>query len=74
MLCLVYNFIQYLRLIRIGEGFKDTLEVLSAYLLWKKPPECVFEMEKVLNRISGNIGFKKEFDYKGVSKYLYRKH
>jgi hypothetical protein len=37
-------------------SFKDTLEELSAYLLWKNPPECVFEMENKLNRVFGDIG------------------
>jgi len=37
-------------------SFKDTLEELSAYLSWKNPPKCVFEMENKLNRVFGDIG------------------
>ena len=53
-------------------SFKDALEELSAYLLWKNPPKCVFEMqsnqrfnavkmghfhmENKLNRVFGDIG------------------
>ena len=60
MLSLVYNFIQYLRLY-LGEiSFKEALEELSAYLLYKNPPECVFKMEKALTRVSGDIGFKSQ--------------
>jgi hypothetical protein len=32
------------------------LEELSAYLLWKNPPKCVFEIESELNRVFENIG------------------
>jgi len=32
-------------------SFKDMLEELSAYLLYKDPPECVFEMENKLSQI-----------------------
>jgi hypothetical protein len=39
-------------------SFKDALEELSAYLLWKNPPKCVFEMESKLNRVFENIGFE----------------
>ena len=58
MVCLVYNFIQHLRLYLDGMSFKDALEELSAYLLWKSPPKCVFTVEKELNRVFGDIGFK----------------
>jgi hypothetical protein len=32
------------------------LEELSAHLLWKNPPKCVFEIESELNRVFENIG------------------
>ena len=41
---------------KIFKRFKDTLDELSAYLLWKNPPKCVFEMENRLNRVFENIG------------------
>ncbi|VUT27009.1 MAG: hypothetical protein MOIL_01823 [Candidatus Methanolliviera sp. GoM_oil] len=41
---------------KIFKHFKDVLEELSAYLLWKNPPKCVFEMESKLNRVFENIG------------------
>jgi hypothetical protein len=56
MVSLVYNIVQYLRLFFDGMSFKDVLEELSAYLLWKNPPKCVFEIESELNRVFGNIG------------------
>jgi hypothetical protein len=56
MVSLVYNIVQYLRLFFDDMSFKDALEELSAYLLWKNPPKCVFEMESELNRVFGNIG------------------
>jgi hypothetical protein len=55
---LVYNIVQYLRLSFDDMSFKDALEELSAYLLWKNPPKCVFEMESKLNRVFENIGFE----------------
>jgi hypothetical protein len=39
-------------------SFKDTLEELSVYLLWKNPPKCVFDMGDRLNRLFGDIGFE----------------
>ena len=53
---LVYNLVQYLRSFFLkGKGFKDVLEELSFYLLWKDPPECVFSLDRILNPIFENI-------------------
>jgi len=58
MLCLVYNFIQYLRLYLTDQSFKDVLDALSAYLLRENPLKCLLELETAFDRISGNIGHK----------------
>jgi len=43
----------------LGEmSFKDVLEELSAYLSYKNPPKCVFKMEKALNLVFHEIGYK----------------
>ena len=43
----------------LGEmSFKDVLEEQQAYLSYKNPPKCVFKMEKVLNLVFGDIGYK----------------
>ena len=52
---LVYNLVQYLRSFLKGKSFKDVLEELSFYLLWKDPPECVFSLDRILNPIFKNI-------------------
>jgi len=77
MVSLVYNIVQYLRLFFNDMSFKDALEELSLYLLYKNPPRCVFKMENklsqiedlrftnlrfVINRVFGNI------EYEGVDK------
>ena len=56
---LVYNFIQFLRLHLDGMSFKDALESSSAYLLWKSPPACVFEVAGVLDRVFGYNGYER---------------
>ena len=58
MVSLVYNIVQYLRLSFNDMSFKDALEELSAYLLWKNPPKCVFDMKDRLNRLFSDIGFE----------------
>ena len=55
MLSLVYNFIQYMRFYLGEMSFKDVLGELSAYLSYKNPPKCVFNMEKALNLVFGEI-------------------
>ena len=62
LLCLVYNFIQYLRLYIHDKSFKDTLDGLSAYLLSKRPPKAAALMETALKEAYVNIG------YDGVNK------
>ena len=58
MLSLVYNLIQYLRLY-LGEiSFKEALDDLSAYLMYKSPPKCVFIVENALNQVFHEIGSK----------------
>ena len=51
----MYNLVQYLRSFLKGKSFKDVLEELSFYLLWKNPPECVFSLDRILNPIFENI-------------------
>ena len=58
MLCLVYNFIQYLRLYLTDLSFKDVLDALSAYLLVARQPKCLVDLETVFERLSGNMGHK----------------
>jgi len=58
MLCLVYNFIQYLRMYLADLSFKDVLDALSAYLMREHPPKCLLELETAFERMSGNIGPK----------------
>ncbi len=40
-------------------SFKDVLEAISAYLLWKHPPKCVFSLGSALERTLENIGYEK---------------
>ncbi len=56
MLCLVYNFIQHLRLYLADMSFKDILDALSAYLLRKFPPKCLFSLENACDRMFKDIG------------------
>lgn len=57
LLCLVYNFIQYLRLYIHDKSFKDTLDGLSAYLLSKRPPKAAALMGDALKGVYANIGY-----------------
>lgn len=56
MLCLVYNFIQHLRLYLVDMSFKDVLDALSAYLLRKFPPKCIFSLENACEGMFKDIG------------------
>jgi hypothetical protein len=58
MLCLVYNFIQYLRMYLDGLSFKGVLGALSTYLLIAHPPKCLVELETAFEKMSRNIGHK----------------
>lgn len=58
MLCLVYIFIQYLRMYLADLSFKDVLDALSAYLLRESPPKCLPVLETAFEKMSGNIGPK----------------
>jgi hypothetical protein len=40
-------------------SFKDVLEELSLYLLWKNPPKCVLWFKSKLERVFTNIDFKR---------------
>lgn len=53
----IHNFIQYLRPKLDNRSFKELSDNLSLYLLWKYPPKCVFEMEKLLFNFPGDMGF-----------------
>jgi hypothetical protein len=55
---LIHNFIQSLRQKTDNMSFKDVLDNISLYLLWKYPPKCVFEMENLLNNFYENMDFK----------------
>lgn len=46
---MMFNFIQHLRLKLNNMSFKEVLDNIALYLLWKYPPNCVFEFEKLLN-------------------------
>ncbi len=52
------NFVQYLRLKLGNMSFKEISDNLSLYLLWKYPPKCVFEMEKLLSNSIIDMGFR----------------
>jgi len=54
---LIYNFIQYLRIKIDNMSFKEVLDNLSLYLLWKYPPKCVFEMENLLSNFFIDMGY-----------------
>jgi hypothetical protein len=58
MLCLVYNFIQYLRMYLDGLSFKDVLGAMSIYLLSAHPPKCLVDLETAFEKMSKNIGHK----------------
>ena len=55
LLSLIYNLVQYLRLYIDGMSFKDVLEPLFFYLLWKTPPKFVFSVVEPLKRMLENI-------------------
>jgi hypothetical protein len=55
MLCLVYNFVQHIRLYLTDMSFKDVLDELSTYLLRNHPPKCLFSLENAFEAIFGNI-------------------
>ncbi len=59
MLCLVYNFIQYVRLYLPDTSFKNVLDGLSVYLLRERPPECVASLENAIERIFEDKGYVK---------------
>ena len=59
ILCLVYNFIQYLRLYLTDMSFKDVLEGISVYLLREHPPKCAFSVRNAFEVVLGNIGSEK---------------
>jgi hypothetical protein len=40
-------------------SFKDALEELLLYLLYKNRPRCVFKIENKLNRVFGDIEFER---------------
>ncbi len=57
---LIHNFVQYLRPKLDDVSFKEILDNLNLYLLWKYPPKCVFEMEKLLSNSPGDMGFNRQ--------------
>ena len=60
LVSLVHNIIQHIRLHfrNIKEmRFKDTLNEVSMYLLWKTPPKCVFEIAEVVKDLSLDAEF-----------------
>jgi hypothetical protein len=59
ILCLVYNFIQYMRLYLTDISFKDVLDGISVYLLRERPPKCVFSVRNAFEGALGNIGCEK---------------
>lgn len=52
---MIYNFIQNLRPKLSDMSFKDVSENLYLYLLWKYPPKCVFEMDKLLSDFDNDM-------------------
>jgi len=52
----IHNFIQYLRPKLGNMSFKEVSDNLSLYLLWKYPPKCVFEFEKLLSSLDMDMG------------------
>lgn len=59
ILCLVYNFIQYIRLSLTHMSFKDVLEGISVYLLRERPPKCAFSVRNAFEVVLENIGSEK---------------
>lgn len=59
ILCLVYNFIQYLRLYPTHMSFKDVLEGISVYLLRERPPKCAFSVRNAFEVVLENISSEK---------------
>ncbi len=59
ILCLVYNFIQYLRRYLTHMSFKDVLEGISVYLLRERPPKCAFSVRNAFEVVLENIGSEK---------------
>jgi len=60
LVSLVHNIIQHIRLYfgNIKEmSFKDILNAVSMYLLWKTPPECVFEISEIVKDLSMDAEF-----------------
>ena len=59
MLCLVYNFIQHLRLYLVELSFKNILDALSTCLLRKYPPKRMFSFENACEAMLKDIGCKR---------------
>ncbi len=59
ILCLVYNFIQYLRRYLTHMSFKDVLEGISVYLLRERPPKYAFSVRNAFEVALENIGSEK---------------
>jgi hypothetical protein len=57
MLCLVYNFIQYLRMYLDGLSFKDVLGAMSTYLLIAHPPKSLVKLETAFEKMYRNIEY-----------------
>jgi hypothetical protein len=38
-------------------SFKDILNAVSMYLLWKTPPKCVFEISEIVKDLSVDAEF-----------------
>ena len=55
ILCLVYNFVQYLRLYLTDMGFKDVSDGIAVYLLRERPPKCSFSVRNAFEGALGNI-------------------
>lgn len=59
ILCLVYNFIQCMRLYLTHMSFKDVLEGISVFLLRERPPKCAFSVRNAFEVVLENIGSEK---------------
>jgi hypothetical protein len=55
MLCLVYNFIQYLRVYLDGLSFKGVSYTLATYLPITHPAKCLVELETAFEKMSKNM-------------------
>ena len=58
LVCVVYNFVQYMSSQLPDMSFKDVLESVSAYLMYVDPPKCAFTLGETFEGLLRDIGYE----------------